>query len=156
MGTDDGLTTFDRLHLLRLVALSREAEVKKETDTQLSAEKKETWTEQAHPHYSCAARRLATFDTWPKFLKPSPESMVSAGFFYSGEDDHVICFACGTDIRGIHPIADPQVEHAKHSPKCWFVTMSYHGSKEYERLQRIRILHTVLEKLDSKTGPPSL
>ena len=42
----------------------------------------------------CAMDRLKTFDTWPKYLRPTKEEMASAGFVYTGKSDRVVCFAC--------------------------------------------------------------
>ncbi|XP_069108988.1 death-associated inhibitor of apoptosis 1-like [Argopecten irradians] len=47
--------------------------------------------------------------------------MATAGFFYAGFGDHVMCFFCGGDLRNWNLEDDPWVEHARCYPNCDYV-----------------------------------
>jgi baculoviral IAP repeat-containing protein 7/8 len=68
--------------------------------------------------------RLATFDNWPCGLAQKPESLATAGFFYTGRGDAVVCFYCG--VRFIHWSSDddPWIEHTRwRGEMCAFVLL---------------------------------
>lgn len=71
----------------------------------------------SYPMYRLAEVRLKTFDTWPKSLKQRPEQLVSAGFFYSGQSDLVVCYSCGLYLFEWETDDDPWEEHKKLTKK---------------------------------------
>jgi len=61
--------------------------------------------------------RLSTFEKWPlSFL--SKNTLAENGFYYKGEEDHVICIFCGVEIGFWEEGDDPVSEHKKYSPNC--------------------------------------
>ena len=43
--------------------------------------------------------RLLTFHHWPKQIIPDKYSLAQAGFYYTGQSDFTICFACGLKVN---------------------------------------------------------
>lgn len=74
-----------------------------------------------HPNMCITSTRLQTFKNWPNKDMVDIESLVNAGFFYTGKQDHVRCFHCGIGLRNWEPEDDPMVEHARWSSRCGFV-----------------------------------
>ena len=68
--------------------------------------------------------RLLTFEHWSKQIHPDKYKLSKAGFFYTGEFDKVICFACGAVLREWESTDDPWVEHHKWSKNCVFLKMT--------------------------------
>ena len=68
--------------------------------------------------------RLLTFEHWSKQIQPDKYRLAKAGFFYTGELDKVICFACGVTLREWERTDDPWVEHNKWSKNCVFLKMT--------------------------------
>ncbi|KAK7789133.1 hypothetical protein R5R35_002077 [Gryllus longicercus] len=77
-----------------------------------------------HRAYANYDIRMQTFETWPVSLKPRPKELVEAGFFYTGNSDHTVCFTCGCGLRNWKPTNDPWIEHAKWSSQCSFVVIN--------------------------------
>ncbi|XP_050983486.1 E3 ubiquitin-protein ligase XIAP-like isoform X1 [Labeo rohita] len=50
-----------------------------------------------------------------------PERLARAGFYSTGEQDHVLCFRCGGGMKEWMPDEDPWEEHARNYPGCRFV-----------------------------------
>lgn len=68
---------------------------------------------------SCKAMtRVGTFATWPISLAQKPIAMASAGFFYTGQGDVVICYFCGITLNEWLPHHDPWQRHLESSAKC--------------------------------------
>ncbi|KUI73959.1 Baculoviral IAP repeat-containing protein 5.1-A [Cytospora mali] len=74
--------------------------------------------------------RLASFLSWPlnwemDSVKPAPELLARAGFFYHAEEpytaDNVICPLCHISLDEWEPTDDPMLEHKRRSPFCSFV-----------------------------------
>lgn len=61
-----------------------------------------------------------TFNCWPKRL-PQVEKLVSAGFFYTGVSDELMCVECKTVLHDWETTDDPWIEHEKASPDCLLV-----------------------------------
>lgn len=64
-----------------------------------------------------------TFQSWPKRL-PRVEKLVSAGFFYTGVDDDVMCIECKVVLHDWEDTDNPWLEHEKASPDCMLVTLN--------------------------------
>ncbi|XP_035824835.1 baculoviral IAP repeat-containing protein 2-like [Aplysia californica] len=76
-----------------------------------------------YPEFEDSADRSGTFSLWPKLLKTvfPPNTMVEAGFYYTGHNDMVRCFSCGVELFDWIPGADPLTQHACASPSCFFL-----------------------------------
>ena len=73
--------------------------------------------------------RLTTFEHWSKQIQPDKYRLAKAGFYYTGEIDKVICFACGATLREWERTDDPWTEHYKWSKTCVFLKMmGYEGN----------------------------
>ena len=69
--------------------------------------------------------RLETFrENWKidkPHSPPSPETLASCGFYYSGYKDCVRCFYCGIGLKGWDGNDDPWVSHARIYPDCHYL-----------------------------------
>nr|XP_015219367.1 PREDICTED: baculoviral IAP repeat-containing protein 1e-like [Lepisosteus oculatus]XP_015219368.1 PREDICTED: baculoviral IAP repeat-containing protein 1e-like [Lepisosteus oculatus]XP_015219369.1 PREDICTED: baculoviral IAP repeat-containing protein 1e-like [Lepisosteus oculatus]XP_015219370.1 PREDICTED: baculoviral IAP repeat-containing protein 1e-like [Lepisosteus oculatus] len=65
--------------------------------------------------------RLESFLMWPSDSSADPKALSQAGFFYTGTDDKVKCFLCGTEVFKWEDGDVPFEEHQKWSPQCPFV-----------------------------------
>ncbi|KAL3883191.1 hypothetical protein ACJMK2_029509 [Sinanodonta woodiana] len=65
--------------------------------------------------------RLKTFSRWPSDIMQTPPQVAEAGFFYTGEQDTVRCFACDGGLKNWDPDDDPWIEHARWFPECAYV-----------------------------------
>ncbi|XP_052080550.1 E3 ubiquitin-protein ligase XIAP-like [Mytilus californianus] len=74
-----------------------------------------------YPKYAIRSNRLDSFNHWPSYLTQTPEEMATAGFFFTGIEDHCRCFFCGGGLRNWEPEDQPWTEHARWYPKCAFV-----------------------------------
>lgn len=64
-----------------------------------------------------------TFQSWPKRL-PRVEKLVSAGFYYTGVDDDVMCIECKVVLHDWEDTDNPWLEHEKASPDCILVKLN--------------------------------
>ncbi|XP_071129053.1 baculoviral IAP repeat-containing protein 7-A-like [Mytilus edulis] len=92
-----------------------------------------------YPKYAIRSVRLDSFNHWPQYLTQSPEEMVTAGFYFTGTDDHCRCFFCGGGLRSWEPGDHPWIEHARWYQKCAFLRQCK-GDKFIEDVQMNRIL----------------
>ncbi|NXP55153.1 BIR7B protein, partial [Heliornis fulica] len=83
------------------------------------------------------ARRLRTFQQWPRNAPVSAEDLVKAGFFFVGPRDEVQCFCCGGVLKDWMPGDCPLVEHLKFFPSCKFISGEDVGNQEMFPLQEI-------------------
>lgn len=51
-----------------------------------------------------------------------PRRLAAAGFYYTGINDHVKCFACDTSLNQWQPDDDPVKEHFKENPTCTYIS----------------------------------
>ncbi|CAC5394460.1 XIAP [Mytilus coruscus] len=79
------------------------------------------YTEYKYPQFQSISSRLRSFEKWRFSHKQTPQSLSSAGYFYTGENDIVRCFCCDLGLAEWDPKDDPWKEHARHNPKCWFL-----------------------------------
>jgi Inhibitor of Apoptosis domain/Zinc finger, C3HC4 type (RING finger) len=92
-----------------------------EVSDQVNTAHIEPWYSQ----FTSFSTRLATFATWPRGLAQKPESLATAGFFYTGRSDITLCFHCGYGVGQWEPDDDPWIEHARwHGGVCTFVKLS--------------------------------
>ncbi|XP_076113477.1 death-associated inhibitor of apoptosis 2-like isoform X1 [Mytilus galloprovincialis] len=84
--------------------------------------------------YAIRTTRLSSFANWPSYLSQTPDELVTAGFFYTGIEDHCRCFFCGGGLRRWEVGDLPWTEHARWYPKCQFVKQCM-GEKFIEDVQ---------------------
>ncbi|XP_069363484.1 death-associated inhibitor of apoptosis 1-like [Maniola hyperantus] len=82
-----------------------------------------------YPSYATQSMRLNSFKTWPQDLIQTPEEMASAGFFYTGINDNVICYFCGGKLKDWSREDLPWSEHARWFQFCPYVLLM--KGKEY-------------------------
>ncbi|XP_040469965.1 E3 ubiquitin-protein ligase XIAP isoform X1 [Falco naumanni] len=72
-----------------------------------------------NPSMAKYGRRLQTFLTW--IYPVDKEQLAEAGFYSTGNGDHVVCFHCGGGLQEWKENEDPWDQHAKWFPGCRFV-----------------------------------
>ena len=65
--------------------------------------------------------RLISFQTWPPNANAYAFQLARSGFYYSGDSDEVICFACEGRIRDWQKKDNPMQKHIQRFPNCPFV-----------------------------------
>lgn len=66
--------------------------------------------------------RLYSFSEWPESASPvNAAELAQAGFYYSGENQQLICFGCGIVIRDLTQIDQVIARHREFQPRCTFV-----------------------------------
>lgn len=74
-----------------------------------------------YPKYISKDARLASFETWPKSMQSSKESLADAGFYYTGNGDETFCYHCGGGLQEWKRNEDPWMQHAIWFPKCCYL-----------------------------------
>ncbi|WAR07953.1 XIAP-like protein [Mya arenaria] len=77
-----------------------------------------------YPKHCTHVSRLQTYTGWPHST-PTPYSLASAGFFYTGQHDLVRCHHCGIGLKDFSPVDDPMTEHIIHADNCDFLIDMY-------------------------------
>ncbi|VDI42650.1 Hypothetical predicted protein [Mytilus galloprovincialis] len=104
-----------------------------------------------HPVLEDKDSRLKTFaGVWRTDIEQTPEILVDAGFFYTGEEDTVRCHYCDGGLRNWEPKDIPWEEHARWFPFCKFVIKM----KGREYIDEIRIKHETTERNEEVATPP--
>lgn len=87
-----------------------------------------------------SSSRLVSFYYWPSQMKQRGKEMAEAGFFYTGQEDIVICFCCGLARAGWCHFNKAREEHV-------IVDVESAGEflKEEKRLRFYRILQCPTE-----------
>ena len=67
--------------------------------------------------------RLQSFSEWPKYLVTRPRDLATAGFFYVGVGDIVLCFDCGVRLKNWEPVDKVWREQSNWSPNCEIICM---------------------------------
>lgn len=81
--------------------------------------------------------RLGTYGRWPMISFPKPCDLSDAGFYFTGTEDKVVCFACGYGLRNWTSRDDPWKRHAQWSPACDFLIQTL-GKSFIQRVQSER------------------
>ena len=74
-----------------------------------------------HEKMMFEGNRLLSFQLWPTNAKAYAFQLSRSGFYYNGEADEVICFACEGKIRDWQERDVPMQKHIQQFPKCPFV-----------------------------------
>lgn len=73
-------------------------------------------------NYRFEAMRLQSYADWPANSRRDPAVLAAAGFYYTGEDDAVRCFACGIEIYNWQSIeCGVAMAHKYRSSQCPFI-----------------------------------
>ena len=67
------------------------------------------------------SNRLCSFQAWPTNAKAYAFQLAKSGFYYSGEADEVVCFACEGRIRDWQDRDIPMQKHIERYPTCPFI-----------------------------------
>ncbi|CAG5125735.1 unnamed protein product [Candidula unifasciata] len=99
-----------------------------------------------HPEFEDEAVRIGTFSTWPRMLTSEfpADKMASCGFYYTGFNDKVKCFACGVGLYNWPSRAVPKEQHMKASPHC--VLLLECLDREFIKAQNVELLVEVDDK----------
>ncbi|XP_076460125.1 uncharacterized protein LOC143293102 [Babylonia areolata] len=113
MGFDVGNISQKQEQCIRLVYFKQQA-ARKQKNSEMKIK---------YVQYQKEEERLGSFQGWPKMcVKIFPSHiMVSAGFFYSGYSDKVVCHSCGVELYDWSEEADVWMTHAAVSPTCLHV-----------------------------------
>lgn len=76
-----------------------------------------------YPNYAIEAKRLESYDDWPKFMKQKPKELSDAGFFYTGKSDRVKCFSCGGGLKDWEAEDEPWEQHAMWYSNCEYLKL---------------------------------
>jgi baculoviral IAP repeat-containing protein 7/8 len=75
------------------------------------------------PEYAVEAKRVETYDDWPKTIKQRPQQLSDAGFFYTGKGDRVCCFSCGGGLKDWEENDEPWEQHAMWYGNCEYLKL---------------------------------
>ncbi|NXR35912.1 BIR7B protein, partial [Zosterops hypoxanthus] len=89
------------------------------------------------PGMRSVARRMRTFQQWPRSAPVSARDLAEAGFFYLGPRDEVQCFCCGGVLKDWRPGDCPIIEHLNFFPSCKYLRGKDVGKEEMLSLQEI-------------------
>ncbi|KAL3883678.1 hypothetical protein ACJMK2_029917 [Sinanodonta woodiana] len=116
------------------------------------------------PKYHTYHSRLSTFTKWPSDMTQTPELVAQAGFYYTGLQDVVRCFACDGGLKNWDPEDDPWIEHARWFPSCPFV-QKVKGQEYVELVRRMTeesdeeedvVVHSTFQRNNPMAHPPDL
>lgn len=71
-----------------------------------------------HPKFASYDARVRSFESWPKLMSQTKESLADAGFYYTGKDDQTLCYHCGGGLKDWEIDDDPWEQHAVWFSKC--------------------------------------
>lgn len=76
-----------------------------------------------YPNYAIEAKRLESYEDWPKFMRQKPKELSDAGFFYTGKSDRVKCFSCGGGLKDWEAGDEPWEQHAMWYSHCEYLKL---------------------------------
>lgn len=76
-----------------------------------------------HPEFAVEAKRIESFEDWPKTMRQKPQQLSDAGFYYTGKGDRVSCFSCGGGLKDWEENDDPWEQHAMWYGKCEYLKL---------------------------------
>lgn len=76
-----------------------------------------------HPEYAVEAKRIESYEDWPKTMRQKPQQLSDAGFYYTGKGDRVSCFSCGGGLKDWEENDDPWEQHAMWYGKCEYLKL---------------------------------
>ncbi|XP_063258285.1 baculoviral IAP repeat-containing protein 7 [Prinia subflava] len=96
------------------------------------------------PSMRSVARRMRTFQQWPRAAPVSARDLAEAGFFYVGPRDEVQCFCCGGVLKDWRPGDCPVTEHLNFFPSCEYLHDKGVGKQE------VLSLHGIFDTVDGQ------
>ncbi|CAF0852597.1 unnamed protein product [Adineta ricciae] len=101
-------------------------------------------TAACHSAFIELPKRANSFVNWNEENMPSVDSLVRAGFFYTGVNTVVTCFYCNGSLQNWGPKDNPTIEHARWFPQCAYARQLcgdelYRKIQESKRAQQERI-----------------
>lgn len=76
-----------------------------------------------HPEFAVEAKRVESFEDWPKTMRQKPQILSDAGFYYTGKGDKVCCFSCGGGLKDWEENDDPWEQHGMWYGKCEYLKL---------------------------------
>lgn len=76
-----------------------------------------------HPEFAVEAKRLESYEDWPKTMRQKPQQLSDAGFYYTGKGDRVCCFSCGGGLKDWEENDDPWEQHGMWYGKCEYLKL---------------------------------
>ena len=76
--------------------------------------------------------RLLTYHNWPKQIIPNKHALAQAGFYYTGQSDFTVCFACNLKVNQWERQDNPWDEHKSLSPDCAYIKMVGFGQFDHD------------------------
>lgn len=89
----------------------------------ISAPPRPTISRPEHPEFAVEAKRLETYEDWPKTMRQKPQQLSDAGFYYTGKGDRVCCFSCGGGLKDWEENDDPWEQHGMWYGKCEYLKL---------------------------------
>ncbi|NXW76244.1 BIR7B protein, partial [Hirundo rustica] len=91
------------------------------------------------------ARRMRTFQQWPRTAPVSARDLAEAGFYYVGPRDEVQCFCCGGVLKDWRPGDRPVAEHLNYFPSC-----KYLRGKDVGKQEMVSSLQGIFDAVDGQ------
>ncbi|XP_039936015.1 baculoviral IAP repeat-containing protein 7 isoform X2 [Hirundo rustica] len=91
------------------------------------------------------ARRMRTFQQWPRTAPVSARDLAEAGFYYVGPRDEVQCFCCGGVLKDWRPGDRPVAEHLNYFPSC-----KYLRGKDVRKQEMVSSLQGIFDAVDGQ------
>lgn len=104
LGTDPWLTHTQRNPECDYVKILRKYEIMDITDQDLCS-------------------KIESFEFAPNNLRQARVEFAQAGFFYTGQGDHVKCYSCGLGQHNFRGPLNPYITHLKSSPECRYLKL---------------------------------
>lgn len=76
-----------------------------------------------HPEFVVEAKRIETYEDWPKSIRQKSLELSDAGFYYTGKGDRVCCFSCGGGLKDWEENDDPWEQHGMWYGKCEYLKL---------------------------------
>ncbi|KAF4521848.1 hypothetical protein B566_EDAN003722 [Ephemera danica] len=89
-----------------------------------------------HERYRTKEDRVFTFKNWPIALHQTPEDLASAGFFYTGTGDRVICYECNLGLKDWEEGDIPIEEHKRWRANCSFLKWLSTEDKKLSKMNK--------------------
>ncbi len=101
---------------------------------------------QAKLTFKSEFKRLLSYQNWPEECPVDPRDSAKAGFFFTGKEDIVQCFACFGKLGNFKKGDVPMVEHNRHFPSCPYVMGLNVGNQPITSVQMANAIHAIKYK----------
>ena len=107
---------------------------------------------QAKSTFKSEFKRLLSYQNWPESCPADPRDCAKAGFFFTGKEDIVQCFACFGKIGNFKAGDVPMVEHNRHFPSCPYILGLNVGNQPITSVQMASALQAIKYKDQSSSA----